>query len=296
MLQTTKHDMKRQTILVTGATGATGMPTVSALLQKGYSVRAFVHREDEISLALKALGAELFTGNLHAMGDVRAAWAGMRRAYFCYPLSPDLLDATVMFAQAAKEAGAELIVNLSQKQVASTAKSPATIRHFLSEEIFKWSGVPTVHLRATFFAEWFLYVSAAIRKSKLQMAFPAAAQHAPVAGEDIGRTVAGILDRPEQHQNKTYQLFGPEVLTYDRIAEVISRVLNKHIVYEQVSIQQMADLIGLGGSDHFKNHVANVIGDSLFAEPNINNVIFNITGKSPMTLAEFIDQNRKAFV
>jgi len=288
--------MKKETILVTGATGATGAPTVKALLQKGCAVRAFVHREDERSFALKASGAQICIGDLHDMEDVRAAWSGVKSAYFCYPLSPDLLDATVMFAQAAKEAGAGLIVNLSQKQVASTAKSPATIRHFLSEEIFNWSGIRTVHLRATFFSEWFLYVSAAIREGKLQMAFPASAQHAPVAGEDIGRTVAAILDQPEQHRNKLYQLFGPELLTYQDIGEVFGRVLDKNIVYEQVSVQRMADIIGLGGSDHFKNHVANVVSDNLFAEPTINDAIFNFTGKRPMTLAEFIDQHRKAFI
>lgn len=287
--------MKKQTILVTGATGSTGAPTVEALLQKGYGVRAFVHKEDRRSAELKAQGAEIFIGDLHHMEDVRTAWKGIKRGYFCYPLSPDLLDAAVMFAQAAKEAGAEIIVNLSQKQVASTAKSPATIRHFLSEEIFNWSGVPTVHLRATFFSEWFLYVSAAIRRGKLQMAFPASAKHAPVAGEDLARTIAAILDEPVPHKGKTYQLFGPELLTYTEIGEIFAHVLNKNIVYEQVSIQEMADIIGLGEFNYFKNHVANVISDNLFADPNMNDVIQTISGKSPMTLAKFIEKNRAAF-
>jgi len=41
--------------------------------------------------------------------------------------------------------------------------------------------------------------------------------------------------------------------------------------------------------------VANVISDNLFVDPNMNEVIQNITGRSPMTLAEFIDKNRSAF-
>jgi len=57
----------------------------------------------------------------------------------------------------------------------------------------------------------------------------------------------------------------------------------------------MADIIGLGEFDHFKNHVANVISDNLFADPNMNDVIQIITGKSPMTLTEFIDKNRAGF-
>jgi len=288
--------MKYQPILVTGATGSTGVPTVEMLLKKGHSVRAFVRSEDGRSAKLKALGAELFIGDLHNMEDVRAAWKGVKRAYFCYPLHPNLLDATVMFAQAAKEANAEYIVNLSQKQVAPTSKSPATIRHFLSEEIFNWSGVATTHLRATFFAEWFFYVSAAIKLGKLQMAFPENARHAPLAGEDIARTVATLLDQPNHHAGKVYQLFGPQLLTYTEIGEIFSRALDKDIIYERVSIQVMADIIGLGGVNFFKDHVANVMSDNLFADPNMNAAIQDITGESPMTLSRFIEINRSAFI
>jgi NAD(P)H dehydrogenase (quinone) len=287
--------MKQQPILVTGATGSTGAHTVEILLKKKYTVRAFVHKEDERSAKLKALGAELFVGDMHNMQDVRAAWKGVKRAYFCYPLNPNLLDATVIFAQSAKEANAEYIVNLSQKQVTPTSKSPATIRHFLSEEIFNWSEIPTTHIRATFFSEWFFYVSAAIRAGKLQMAFPQNAQHAPVAGEDIARTVATILTQPNEHIGKVYQLFGPQLLTYTEIGEIFSRALGKNIVYEEVSIQAMADIIGLGSVDFFKDHIANVVGDDLFGKPSINDLIQNITGENPITLTQFIEKNRGAF-
>ena len=46
-------------ILVTGATGRTGAPTVEYLLENGFPVRAFVHRNDARSEALRKLGAEI---------------------------------------------------------------------------------------------------------------------------------------------------------------------------------------------------------------------------------------------
>jgi NAD(P)H dehydrogenase (quinone) len=287
--------MEKPTILITGATGSTGAPTAEILLQKGYQVNALVHREDARSVRLKALGAKIIVGDMQNIDDVRAAWEDAKRGYFCYPLSPDLLDATVIFAQAAKEAGAEYIVNLSQKQVTQTSQSPATIRHFLSEQVFDWSGIPVTHLRPTFFSEWFMYIAGQIQAGTMRMSFPEDAQHAPVAAEDLARTIATILTEPKLHANKIYQLFGPEVLSYTEIGEVFSRTLNKKIVYEQVGVQEMADSIGLGGYDHFKNHVSKVIDDNLFGEPGMNDLIEKITGKKPMTLAEFIDKNRAAF-
>ena len=53
-----------QLFLITGATGNTGAPTVELLLAAGHRVRAFVHRSDERSAALAALGAEIVEGDL----------------------------------------------------------------------------------------------------------------------------------------------------------------------------------------------------------------------------------------
>lgn len=287
--------MGKTKILITGATGVTGAPTVEALLQKGFDVRAFVHKEDDRSAKLKALGAEIFVGDLQNLDDVRLAWESAKRGYFVYPLSPALLDATVIFAQAAKEVDAELIVNMSQKQVASTSKSPATIRHFLSEEVFNWTGIPVTHVRPTFFSEWFLYVSGQIKTGQLKMSFPANAVHAPVAGEDLGRTVAAILADPEKHAGQVYQLFGPEVLSYTQLGEIIGQTLGKNIFYEQVSVQEMSDLMGIGKYDYFKDHVDKTGGDDIFGLPNFNHKIEEITGKKPISFAEFINKNRSAF-
>jgi uncharacterized protein YbjT (DUF2867 family) len=287
--------MEKPKILITGATGSTGMPSVEILLQKGFGVRALVHKEDARSTRLQELGAEIVIGDMQSLDDVRSAWHGAKRGYFCYPLSPDLLDVTVIFAQAAKEAGAEFIVNMSQKQVTSTSKSPATFRHFLSEEVFKWTGIPTAHLRPTFFAEWFLYVSGQIKGGKLQMSFPADAKHAPVAGEDIARVVGSILADPDQHIGKVYQLFGPDLLSYTEVGEIIGKIMGKAIVYEEVSVQEMADSIGLGNYDHFKKHVAHTQSDNIFGAPHFNNTIAEITGVPPMSFADFIKKNRAAF-
>jgi len=56
--------MSKPRILVTGATGKTGAPVVEQLIDRGYPVRAFVHRLDERSKRLSELGAEVVQGGL----------------------------------------------------------------------------------------------------------------------------------------------------------------------------------------------------------------------------------------
>src|SRR6266478_2885143 len=97
--------MNNSKVLVTGATGLTGSHTVRLLLDHGRPVRVLAHREDERSKRLQVLGAEVTIGDLLNLSDVRSALNGVQSAYFVYPLSPALVHATVIFAQAAKEAG-----------------------------------------------------------------------------------------------------------------------------------------------------------------------------------------------
>src|SRR5262245_46615951 len=97
--------------LITAAAGKTGMPAVAALRERGLRVRALVHRVDERSAQLAAMGAEIVEADLLDFGDVSRAVAGVTGAYFCYPIDPGrLLDATSIFAQAATEAGVRSVV------------------------------------------------------------------------------------------------------------------------------------------------------------------------------------------
>jgi NAD(P)H dehydrogenase (quinone) len=100
-------------LLVTGATGETGRYTVRHLLEKGHTVRAMVHKEDERAQMLHNWGAEIVVGDLLNHDDAIRATSGTSAAYFCYPVRPGLIQATAYFADAAKRAGLGIIVNMS---------------------------------------------------------------------------------------------------------------------------------------------------------------------------------------
>ena len=100
-------------VLVAGATGDTGRATVDELLARGCRVRALAHGQDERSKKLQDRGVEVVYGDLLDFGQVKAALNGVQRAYFVYAIRPGILLATAYFAQAAKEAGVDGIVNMS---------------------------------------------------------------------------------------------------------------------------------------------------------------------------------------
>jgi NAD(P)H dehydrogenase (quinone) len=286
--------LSTKTILVTGATGDTGRPTVKLLLEKGHRVRALARKEDERSKKLGDLGAEVVVGDLLKLSDMRAALEGISGAYFVYPLADGLVEATVLFAQAAKEQGLEHIVNMSHKQSRPDARSQATLNHWLSEQVFDWSGLAVTHLRVTFFAEWLLYIAPLIRQGRYVLPFDAESRFAPMPASDIARVVVGILESPKEHAGKAYPLHGPVEYSHRELAAIVGRVLGKDVRFEQVSVSTFLELLGLESNTAVRGHFESVRVDQqeglLEGTDNIGTAII---GRPLMTIEEFISDHRE---
>src|SRR5215475_9520756 len=311
--------MSRRTFLVTGATGDTGGATVEQVLARGHHVRALAHRQDDRTKRLQGLGAEVVIGDFLNLDDVRAAMRGVAGAYFCYPIRPGIIQATAFFAQAAKEAGVECVVNMSQISARGDAKSHAAQDHWLAERVFDWSGVTVVHLRPTYFAEWLLYLAPMIRAGLLHVPF-GTGRHAPIAADDQARVIVGILEDPASHHGKIYPLYGPIEFTHKEIAQVLSRVLGKDVQYKQVSFETWLRSMASGGPKPPAEHTARAMygefeqkpegrtGDSFLIQhlreavidhqngilAGTNDVVKRIGGRQPTTLEEFITKHREA--
>ncbi len=289
-------------VLVTGATGDTGRATVHELLARGHKVRALAHGQDDRSKRLQEQGVEVVYGDLLDFGQVRAALSGVQRAYFVYPIRPGILQATAYFAQAAKEAGVDGIVNMSQKSAREDAKSHAATDHWLSERVFDWSGLTVAHIRPTYFAEWLLYLAPMIKAGLLHVPF-GTGKHAPIAAEDQGRVIAGILEDPAAHKGKIYPLFGPVEYTYEETARVLGRVLGKDVQYKQVDFEEFSRTLQTSGKNAGREnsflfqHLREVAIDhqnGIFA--GTNDLVETLGGRPPMTLEAFIEKHRAAFV
>ena len=282
-----------KTFLVTGATGATGSPTVKFLLEKGHRVNAFVRSEDARAQKLQDQGANVFVGDLLNLKHVRTAMEGVDGAYFCYPLTAGLVEAAVIFSQAAREQGVKHIVNLSQKQSRPDARSPATLNHWMSEQVFSWTGIPTTHLRITFFAEWMLYIAPLIRFGRYVTPFDPDSRFAPLAASDIGRIVTGILTNPEGHGHQAYELHGPEEYSHQELAGLLSTVLGKEVRFEQIPVEGFVALLGLDDDPSYLSHFSAVKIDQRERRlEGLDSIGTAIIGQPLLTPAQFIELHR----
>lgn len=284
------------TVLVSTATGDTGRPMVDHLITEGFQVRAMVRKDDARAQQLRDKGAEVVFGDLLDFRDVRTALDGVQRAYFNYPVGEGLVEAAVMFAQAAKERDLEMIVNMSHIQSRPHARSKATQNHWLSEQVFNWSGVPTTHLRVTFFMQWLLYVSHLVRYGRYAMPFDAGSRFAPIAASDIALTAAKIFAHPAEHGGQVYTLTGPVEYSHQELAAEVSRVLDRDMPYEQVTVTTFLELIGLSDDVAKLKHFEAVTLDQqegLLA--GVDDTARRIVGQPLSTVQEFVNDNRALF-
>ncbi|MFE3271252.1 NmrA family NAD(P)-binding protein [Streptomyces sp. NPDC059215] len=286
-------DEARKKILVTGATGKTGVFTTKILLDRGHEVRALVHRMDDRSQRLADAGATIVEGDLLDLSSVVSATQGIDTAYFTYPIIPGLVEASANFAQAAKEARLDGIVNMSQISARRDAVSNAARNHWVAEQVFDQFPVPATHLRPTFFAEWLI---AFWNGGDIRLPF-ADGRHAPIAAEDQAHVIAAILEDPAPHAGEVYPLYGPVEANHAEIAKKLSRALGVPATYTPISLEDFTEALkGMDFGDHTIQHLHSVAIDyrnGVFS--GTNDLVERVGKKKPLTVEEFADRNREFF-
>ncbi len=288
---------KTDLLLITGATGKTGAPTVGLLRERGFRVRAFVHTLDDRATRLQEQGAEVIQGDLLDFDAVSSAVIGVTAAYFCCPPDPPrLLEATAVFAQAASEAGVGAVVNMSQIS-ARRDGYPGAREHWIAERLLDRTRLITTHLRPTMFADQLTWQWARHDgQGMLRLPF-GDGKFAPIASADLARVIAAVLANPGPHDRQVYPLYGPEELNLDAIAQKMAQTLGIPVRYEAVDIPSFAAVLRAQGASpylvQYLSNVAHAYQNNMFA--GTNNLVEAISGTSPMTVEQYTAATRAAY-
>jgi uncharacterized protein YbjT (DUF2867 family) len=202
------------TILVTGATGNVGSRLVRELCERGLSVRAFV-RDDDRGRSVLGDDVELAVGDLSAREAIDAALEDVAQVFLSTPNHPDQLERECGVIDAAVAAGVQRIVKLSSVGAMAGSPAPFWDCHGRIEDHLRGSGIPSAILQASF------YMSNIDVSAPRLFAPAAGARIAMVDTADVAAAAAAMLaDRPDE--TGTRLLTGPEVLTFDQVAEALS--------------------------------------------------------------------------
>ena len=215
-------------IVITGATGHVGGEAARLLSESGVEVKLLV-RDAKRAAHLGA--AHVVEGDFADPQRVADALNPGDRVFMVslYETHDERLRKHSAFVEAAGQADVAQLAYLSFINAATDAVFIHSVSHAETEDMIRASGVPFTFLRTS------LYQASAHHMFDEGLCVAPAGNGAAswVSRRDIGAAVAGALRTPG-HEGQTYNLTGPEALTFGQTADRVNRILGTHLAYEDV--------------------------------------------------------------
>jgi len=223
------------TILIIGATGNVGRPTVAGLLAKGESVRALSRSQD--NLAALPDGVDGVIGDLETGDGLDAACAGVDKLFLITSNGETETARGLKAVEAATAAGVKHIVFLS---VSNPLKEPA-IPHYRAklpiEEAIRNSGAAYTFLRCNYFMQTDLSVIPVIKEHGIYAMPIGEIGSNRVDTRDIADCAVRVLTE-DGHAGADYYLHGPDTISGSGAAEVYAQHFGRDVRYGGNDVDQ----------------------------------------------------------
>ena len=280
-------------ILVTGATGKSGREIVKQLSEAGARVRALVRDPAKAGWLKELPGVEVVLGDLGKPETLEAAFEGVGRALLLPAPAPTSVTEQSNFIRAAARAGTPHVVKFSAVGADASAPEGFARWHGLGEDELKASGLAYTMLRPALFMQELLNTWGGQRTIYLPMGD---ARQAPVDTRDIAAVAVKTLTE-DGHAGRTYEITGPEALTFTEIAAQISAATGAPVNYVPITFEQYRQaLAGFNLPPWLVEAVVNLyraLAAGVGSE--VTNVVREVAGKEPITFAEFAREHAQAF-
>lgn len=244
-------------ILVTGATGFVGSHLVKRMRQEGQKVRAVV-RTPAKAQALKDLGVEVVPGDISDLASLEAAAHGCERVIHLVGIIQEgrgftfrsvHVEGTRNILDAAKKAGVRHFIYQSALGTRENAKSEYHRTKWEAEKLVKASGIPYTILRPSLiYGPGDLFTIRLAEMIKLSPVLPVIgsgrSKIQPIYIEDVASCIVKIA-AGDPHLGRTYEIGGPEELSYEEVTKAIARALgvNRPVVHLPLSFMRGIALV-----------------------------------------------------
>jgi len=289
-----------RTLFVTGASGHLGRRVVELLLEKDAGKIVAGTRTPDKLADLAARGVVVRKTDFEDPKGLEAALAGVDRVLI---ISTDAIDRPGRRI-AQHRAAVAAAVSAPVKHVLYTSMpnpetSPVVFApdHLGTEQALKASGLPYTILRMCWYTDYLIFTLAPAVASGKLIAATGQGGAPYVTREDCAQAAAAALASSE-NQSKTWDITGPDLVTYAELAKLATELTGQPVTYAPVEAEERTvQLIAVGTPEPIAKML--VSGQVAIAQGKMGTpttAVKMLTGREPMSVREFLSANKSALL
>ena len=283
-------------ILITGAAGKTGLPLAQQLADRRVPFRALVHSMLKEPL-LGKWTPDIAAGDYQDRDVMDEAFDGIERVYLVSPPALDQEKVQTALVDLAKKKGVKHIVKLSALGTSNNSPVGLLRAHARIEDHIRKSGMDWTFLQPHFFMENLLGYAERVIKDGALYSPLGDAGISPISVHDIADVAANVLTG-EGHEGRTYQLTGPEAVSYGEIASILGSVIDRKVAYVPVTFEAAQQgMLLLGMPDWLAGDMIGLM--KTWAEGKgsaVTGDVEKIIGRPPISVREFFECHKHLFL
>ena len=277
-------------ILIIGATGVVGRPTVDLLLRDGADVVAVTRAP---STAALPPGARTVGGDPSHPQTLDAALPGVE-AMLISPRAtgPGLRD----LLRLAAGHGVRRAVLLSAATVAYPAGEPRFVDQFKrAEDLVTGSGLEWTVLRPADFAANALAWAPQIKATGMVRGAFGRAATSPIHEHDIAAVAVQAL-RTSDHSGATYTLTGPQSLDQPAKVEMIAEAIGRDLRFQELPAERVREaMLAQGLPEEVPSRLLGSLADYADVPGPTTRTVEELLGRPALTFGEWARGNAEAF-
>jgi len=273
------------TTLVIGASGTTGSRVVARLVAAGHGAKAASRRATPVPGAAP-VRFDWYDPSTHA-----AALPGVDRVYLIPPQADsDPAAVMVPFLRKACASGVHRAVLLSSSAIPAGGPAVGSVHEALPDLVEQWAV-----LRPSWFMQNFTGKHAhalSIQEHGSILTATGSGRVGFIDAEDIAAVAFHALTA-EHAPGADLVLTGPEALSYDDIAAIMTEVTGRIVVHHSLSYGQMRDRLAAEIPEEFATMLAGMdraIADG--SEDRVTDTVQRLTGRPARTFRAFLEEKQ----